>query len=216
MATRKVKFVNNYYYHVFNRGIDKREIFATEDDFARFFQGMNEFNAINPIGSLYQNSFNPLRSLSPKYNDNDKLVNFICYCLNFNHYHFILEQVVDNGIEKFMQRLGTGYTNYFNHKYDRSGSLFQGKFKAVFIDSNEYLLHVSAYVNLNDQVHQLRSKASKSSWEEYLENNSYGFNFCKKDIILGQFNSVDEYKNFAEDSLKNIRERKEMKKFLLE
>ena len=135
---------------------------------------------------------------------------------NPNHYHFILEQVVDSGIEKFMQRLGTGYTKFFNHKHKRSGTLFQGKFKAVLIDSNEFLLHVSAYVNLNDKVHQLRSLNSKSSWDEYIKNNYNNYNFCKKDVILDQFNNREEYKKFAEESLKDIIERKEMEKFLLE
>ena len=213
MSIRKVKFVNNHYYHIFNRGVDKREIFSEPDDFTRFFQSMDEFNTQNPIGSIYQNSFNPLRSSTPKC---EKLVNFICYCLNPNHYHFVLEQLVDNGIEKFMQRLGTGYTNFFNHKYKRGGSLFQGKYKDVFIDSNEYLLHVSAYVNLNDQIHQLRSSTSKSSWREYISDSFGDHNFCVKGVILDQFNSREEYKNFAEDSLKFMKEKKEMEKFLLE
>jgi len=213
MAERKIKFANNNFYHIFNRGVDKREIFSDTNDLVRFLQSMDEFNTTRPIGSIFQNSFNPLRSSTPK---EDKLVNFICYCLNPNHYHFLLEQVADNGIEKFMQRLGTGYTNFFNHKNKRSGSLFQGKYKSVHVDSNEYLLHLSAYINLNDKAHQLGSSASKSSWEEYTENDFGDFNFCKKDIILGQFNDKKEYKSFAKESLKIIREKKEMEKLLLE
>ena len=64
--------------------------------------------------------------------EKDKLVNFVCYCVNPNHYHFLLEQAVDNGIEKFMQRLGNGYTKFFNNKYLRNGSLFQGGYKSVY------------------------------------------------------------------------------------
>ena len=213
MAERKVKFAKNHFYHIFNCGVDKREIFSFPDDLARFLQSMDEFNTTKPIGSIFQNSFNPLRSSTPK---DGKLVNFVCYCLNSNHYHFLLEQVADNGIEKFMQRLGTGYTNFFNHKNKRSGSLFQGRFKSIHIDSNEYLLHLSAYINLNDKAHQLGSSASKSSWGEYVGNNFGDFNFCKKDIILGQFKNKEEYKDFAEESLKIIREKKEIEKLLLE
>ena len=128
---RKVKFVTNQYYHLFNRGVDKRVIFLDQSDMDRFFQSMEEFNVIEPIGSIYENFFrkNQLKKQgfeSPK----EKLVNFICHCLNPNHYHFILEQLIDGGIEKFMHRLGLGYTKYFNQKYKRSGSLFQGTFKA--------------------------------------------------------------------------------------
>ncbi len=78
----------------------------------------------------------------------------IAYCLNPNYFHFILEEILEKGIEKFMQKLGGGYPRYFNEKHHRTGALFQGKFKSVHIDSDEYLLHVSAYVNnLNICIH---------------------------------------------------------------
>ena len=214
---RKEHLVNNEYYHIFNRGVDKRELFLGRDDKERFFQSMVEFNVANPIGSIFENSFrkdknNPLGNSVPK---QDKLVEFVCYCVNPNHYHFLLKQLIDNGVEKFMHRLGVGYTNYFNKRYDRTGSLFQGRYKAVHIDSNKYLLHLSAYINLNNKVHKLGNSVPKwmSSWEEY-KNNTDGF--CEKDIVLGQFNNAAEYKDFAESSLMDILERKEMEKFLLE
>ena len=214
MMRRKIPFINGEFYHIYNRGVDKREIFSDKYDLLRFFQSMDSFNTIEPIGSIYENTFKKLGSQTPK----SKLVNFICYCLNFNHYHFILEQVSDKGIEKFMQRIGTGYTNYFNEKNRRSGSLFQGKFKSNHKDSNEYLLHLSAYVNLNNRGHQLGSptpKLMQSSWNEYMDNYTPQSSrcFCKKDIILGQFNTINEYKIFAEETLEGIVEkRKEDKK----
>lgn len=221
---RKVKFINNQYYHIFNRGVDKRAIFMEEADLKRFFQSMKEFNVIDPIGSIYESLFykSKFGNLVSK-NGNEKLVDFVSYCLNPNHYHFILEQLAEKGIEKFMHRLGVGYTKYFNQKHDRSGSLFQGVFKAIHTDSNEYLLHLSAYVNLNYKVHDfdplrgqfgnLVSKLWESSWDEYVKSRR---DFCNKDIILEQFENVQEYKKFAENSLKEIKERKEIKRFLLE
>src|SRR5437868_10728186 len=130
---RKTSFVTGEFYHVYNRGIDKRNIFSDAKDIARFFQSMQEFNNIETIGSIYENSFSsPLGSLASKLRKpNKRLVNFICYCLNPNHYHFLLEQIAEKGIEKFLHRLGTGYTKYFNIKNKRSGSLFQGTFKAI-------------------------------------------------------------------------------------
>lgn len=207
---RKAKFTNNEYYHIFNRGVDKRDIFLDDEDWARFFQSMSEFNTSQPIGSIYENSFRK-KELKHLMSKSGRLVNFICYCLNPNHYHFILEQQIENGIEKFMQKLGNGFTKYFNNKYQRTGSLFQGTYKAVHIDSNEYLLHLSAYVNLNNKVHRIENNFS--SWEEYINNRA---GFCKKDIILNQFNNINEYKNFAENSLTDILERKEMEKLLLD
>jgi putative transposase len=135
----------------------------------------------------------------------------------------ILEQLVDGGISEFMKRLGGGYTGYFNKKHERSGSLFQGVFKDVHINSNEYLLHVSAYVNLNNRVHKLGGETPKlveslSSWGEYTNKKVEGI--CEKEIILGQFGNVDEYKEFALSSLESIVKRKEelkdIDKFLLE
>jgi len=210
---RKIQFANNEYYHIFNRGVDKREIFSEYEDLSRFFQSMDEFNVIDPIGSIFENFF---RKIERPVSENERLVNFVCYCLNPNHYHFILKQASDRGIEKFMQRLGNGYTKYFNNKYGRSGSLFQGTYKSVHINSNEYLLHLSVYVNLNNKIHQLGHlmSKSKSSWEEYLNPSICGF--CEKDIVLGQFNNLSEYQEFAESSLENIKERKELEKLLLE
>ena len=231
MGLRKTQFVNGEFYHIYNRGVDKRNIFTNRDDVNRFFQGMIEFNVLDPIGSIYENSFRQLGSEASKLAEKKSikkqkpLVNFVAYCLNPNHFHFIIEQVADKGIEKLMQRIGTGYTKYFNNKYKRSGSLFQGVFKSIHVDSNEYLLHLSAYVNLNNRVHQLGSEASKltqgqSSWGEYVGDDKQ--RFCEKGIVLGQFKNVKEYRTFAEESLTGILEKRyggevpNMEEFLLE
>ena len=212
---RKIRFANKEFYHIFNRGNDRKIIFPAHEDLMRFAQGLEEFNTLEPIGSIYANNFkkaNPsLRSPAPK---SDKIVNIVCYCINLNHYHLILEQRIDRGIEKFMHRLGTGYSNFFNKKYRRTGSLFEGRFKAVHIDSNEYLLHLSAYVNLNNQAHQLKDIACKSSWPEYSDE-EHDQKFCAKDIILNQFQTRAEYKQFAEKSLVDILEKKELQQELL-
>ena len=217
MSIRKINFASGEFYHIYNRGTDKRNIFSDLADQKRFIQSMKEFNALNPIGSIYEHCRSQFGSKASKNGKKDKrLVNIVAYCLNPNHYHFILEQVSEKGIEKFMQRLGTGYSKYFNNKHERSGGLFEGKFQAVHIDSNEYLLHASVYVNLNDRVHGFGSKASKSlgkmliksrsSWDEYMGNAKEGF--CTKDNILGQFKNVKEYKTYAGNVLVGIHERK--------
>ena len=210
---RKVSFAEGEFYHVYNRGVDKRKVFLDREDFERFLQSMKEFNTPDPIGSIYENNFLKKSQLGGSTSKRGSLVNFIAYCINPNHYHFILQQTAKNGIEKFMQRLGTGYTMYFNNKYQRSGALFQGRFKAIHIDSNEYLLHLSTYVNLNNRVHQLGGSASKlvykSSWEEYIKRQG---GLCAKKLILDQFKNIFEYKDFAESSLKDILRRKELGK----
>lgn len=210
---RKIKFTNDEYYHIFNRGVEKRDIFSGKSGLDRFFQSMDEFNTLSPIGSIYAASFHKNEQVTNLIDRPKRLVSFICYCLNPNHYHFILQQLTDRGIEKFMHRLGLGYTNYFNKKYQRSGSLFQGTFKANHIDSNDYLLYASAYVNLNNKVHQIGNKPFESSWGEYVKGNGQSI-FCDKKIILNQFASSENYKAFAEDALAVARERKELEKIL--
>jgi len=210
---RKTPFVSGEYYHIYNRGVDKRTIFSQKYDVDRFLKCMIEFNNVEPIGSLYQLSFEKHGNKNSKSN----LVDIVCYCLNENHFHLILRCLKDNSISEYMKRIGGGYANYFNIKYRRSGALFQGKFKSRHIDSNAYLTHLSAYVNLNNKVHK-NNGLYGSSWQEYLDNRQNGL--CKKEIILKQFSNSIDYKNFAEESLGNILERKdrfrEMETLLLE
>ena len=213
MPTRKIQFVNDEFYHVYNRGVDKRDIFLDKYDLDRFIKSMLLFNNINPIGSIYEKTFG---GRTPKLESEAKLVDIVAFCLNPNHYHFILMQATDGGISEFMKRLNGGYTSYFNEKNNRSGALFQGKFKAIHIDSNEYLLHLSAYVNLNNSVHKFGGPTPKfvvaSSWKEYIDDSVEGF--CKKGIILNQFKDKNEYALFAKSSLELILEKKEKDKNL--
>lgn len=194
MSLRKTNFVESEYYHIYNRGVDKRNIFSDKSDLKRFLQSMKEFNTKNPIGSLYENSFIKKKELGGKAS---KLVNFVAYCLNPNHYHFILTPLVEKGVEKFMQRLGTGYTMYFNEKHKRSGVLFQGKFKSKHLNSDKYLIQASSYVNLNnyDKNGIIKKSLNASSWIEYIGPDN--INFCERSIILDQFESIKEYKEFA-------------------
>lgn len=211
MAMRKIPFVGNEYYHIYNRGVDKRDMLLDSYDLDRFMKSMREFNVVRPIGSIYENRDRKRESKASIIQEVSPLVKFVVYGINPNHFHFILEQTEERGIEKFMHRLGTGFSKYFNAKYQRSGSLFQGKFKAIHIDSNEYLLHLSAYINLNDRAHNRGSKASmlcKTSWDEYLGKGSD--ELCDKNIILGQFKNASGYRKFAEESLEGIIQRKIM------
>ncbi len=203
------------YYHIYNRGTDKRNVFLSKADMERFFLCMSEFNTVDATGGLYQLRYEDptLRGLTSQ--SKEPLVEFIAYCLNPNHYHFVLKQVAEKGIEKFMQRLGTGYTMYFNDKNDRTGALFQGTYKAKHILTNEYLLHVTAYVNLNFVVHQLRGLTSQlcmSSWNEYLGKDKR--EFCAKELILKQFFTTESFEVFTEEALRDILIRKEHEKEL--
>jgi putative transposase len=214
---RKVEFINGEYYHIYNRGVDKRNIFVDDFDYLRFLKSIKEFNNIDPIGSLYQKSFEDKKT-SKNIKDtpcpighgvSKALVEFIAYCLNPNHYHFIIRQIEVKGIEKFMHKLSMGYAKYFNHKNKRSGSLFQGPFKSAHIKTNEKLLLLSAYVNCNHFIHGLGEKNWKySSHLDYIGKRDG--KLCEKKIILGQFNnSFLEYEKYLRDNGEYLKEEKE-------
>ena len=207
---RKISFAIGEYYHVYNRGVEKRTIFENIKDLERFFQSMKEFNTLESIGSIFERKHAKVKDRD----DAKPLVSFVAFCLNPNHYHFLITPLVDKGIEKFMQRLGTGYTMYFNEKHKRSGSLFQGTFKAAYVDSDEYLLRLSAYINLNNKIHKfggLASKLTLSSWMEFVSTEKDVQQFCEKGVVLNQFRSKKEYEKFALEALDNIRSNKELK-----
>ncbi len=212
MTTRRVPLATEEYYHVYNRGVDKREIFHDRYDADRFFRSMAAFNTVDPVGSLRNVDLERKNSGETAVN-HEPLVEIIAYCLNPNHFHLLLKQKVDGGVSEFMKRLSGGYTWYFNNKYDRSGALLQGRFKSSHIDVNEYFLHVSVYVNLNFRVHKYRDKALeniRSSWDEYMGTCAPQNVICTKDSILGQFKSMKAYADFAEKSLVGICERKKL------
>jgi len=208
---RKTEFINNEYYHIYNRGVDKREVFSDSNDFLRFLKGMREFNSnLDKIKRDFvkRKSVSELSSGYPELSS-EALVDIICYCLNPNHYHLVLKQLVDGGISKFMHKLNLGYTHYFNRKYDRSGSLFQGAFQAVYIDNDEYFLWVSAYVNINAQLHGIIEKAENYPWCSYpdflgLRNGT----LCNKKAVLDQFKDLDEYINFTKESFLTMKDKK--------
>ena len=226
-----IYYEKNKYYHIYNRGVDKRIIFMDKWDLDRFYLSMQEFNSVEPIGSIFENRFNnykkdKLGNAIPK---SGKLVEIVAYCLNPNHYHLILTPLVENGISEFMRKLSLGYTNYFNQKYERKGSLFGGTFKSIYIDSDSYLRFLSVYINLNFEVHlkfqnakdkngKMKKLFYKSSWSEYTnakiikgeigEENKIINNkndICEKSMILSHFDSTKEYEEFALSSLKDIR-----------
>lgn len=219
---RKTIFANNEYYHIFNRGTDKREIFSSFQDYERFLLSMNLLNDANDGLMIewrdYKKS-NPIATLDSflklGFRKRYPLVEIIAYCLNPNHYHFILKQITDKGIEKFLHKIGVSYTKYYNAKYKRNGSLFQGAYKTILIDSNEYLLHLSAYVNKNNFIHGYSNNNWKySSLPDYLdEKNS---ELISKKIILDQFKNNDEYNDFLKNIVPYIKNKKELEKYLIE
>mgnify|MGYP001791863816 CR=1 FL=1 len=118
MATPPRYLQKDSFYHVYNRGNRKQNIFLQPRDYSRFLERMRD----------YKDEFG---------------VSVLSYCLMTNHFHFLVKQETELPITFFMLRLGTSYAKYFNIKYGEVGSLFQGRFKAKIIETDEYLLHLS-------------------------------------------------------------------------
>jgi len=219
---RKIQFQNGHYYHIYNRGVDKRDIFIDGKDYLRFLRTMRELNDLEPVESLYRQD--QLRRQNDKEakplrlkNNRSGLASLIAYCLNSNHYHFLVEQLVNDGISKFMHKLSTGYTRYFNEKYNRSGSLFQGTFKAVEIKSDYQLYYVSAYINANSEIHKI-TKAENHKYSSYLDylGKRQG-TLVNKNIVLDDFQNIKDYKKYTEDIIKNSQKiKEEIKRCLIE
>ncbi len=145
--SRNYNFSIGEYYHIYNRGVEKRKIFIGYKDYKRF---QFLLYICNNTSSVEIRNYGGLTSVE-KYNllRKDTLVDIGEYVLMPNHFHILLKEKVENGISLFMQKLTTAYTMYFNTNYKRSGSLFQGSFKARHSDEDRYLEYLYAYIHLN-------------------------------------------------------------------
>jgi putative transposase len=136
-----------------------------------------------------------------------------------NHFHFLLKQLKDNGISKFLGNLQNSYTRYFNIKRERDGSLFLDQFKAVLVRTDEQLVHVSRYIHLNPYTSYVVKeqddlfKYTWSSLSEYLENKP---EICELDTITSFFKSYKAYQNFIEDQADYQKQLYKIKHLVLE
>lgn len=202
MSSRISPFVNEGFYHTFNRGVAKQPTFIIDSDYRQALFTMRYYQTIKPVvklsryKSLSKSDQNRILSslvLQPK------LVDIVSYVLMPNHWHFLLRQNVNNGITIFLSRFTNSYTRYYNTRHNRVGHLFQGVFKSVEIESEEQLLHVSRYIHLNPLVSSLIYKSHLitypwSSFPEFISGNSAITNL---DYVLHRFGDKFNYENFV-------------------
>ncbi len=184
-------------YHIYNRGNRKGNIFLDTKDYLRFLKKLKEYKE--------------------KY-----AIEFMCYCLMPNHFHFLLRQKENGAITKFMLSLCTSYSKYFNLKHNYVGRLFQERFRAKIVETDEYLLHLSRYIHLNplsDNINELNfsspstlgvdqgriiKKITSYPWSSYREYRDSFNGICEKNIILNYFlqtNQRDTYVLFSEQGI---------------
>lgn len=198
MPGRRISLVNNEFYHIFNRGSDKRNIFIQPRDYARLQRTFYYYQFLGPKIRFSQFTATKFKSFNPA--PEKKLVEIICYCLMPNHFHFLLQQLKDNGISTFISQVANSYAKYFNTKYKRIGALLQGTFKAVRIENDDQFLHVSRYIHLNPIVSEVAQNLDDYSWSSFPEYMNSDI-FCSSNEILKFFPSKEKYREFVEDQI---------------
>ena len=143
---RSIEFGPDEYYHLYNRGTERRKIFMRKGDYDRFLALLYLANQSEPTELKLQGR--TLEKISEPRNG-EPLVDIAAYCLMPNHFHLLVRELQDGCTSKFMQKLTTGYTMYFNKRYERNGTLFQGRFKATHVADDRYLRYLISYIHLN-------------------------------------------------------------------
>jgi len=215
---RKDPFVTGEYYHIYNRGIDKRIIFKSDRDYERFMMliylaNSNDSFRLDEILNRQKKRFREVLIMEKS----ESLVSIGAWCLMNNHFHLLVRQEVDGGITKFMRKLGVGYSMFFNIKYERAGALFGGLFKSklIGVDDN-YMRQLYGYIHINPleiEFPEWKDKINKSSknMKKFLESYRYssyldyvGESRVEKNIVNPKsfpdyFQDSKSFKDFVEN-----------------
>ena len=206
MPIKRPQLVNGEIYHIVIRAVEGTKLFRDKNDYLRFLHDLFEFNDEDPVDWSHRwhywkpNNLKSTRTVLVEVNSNTKtkrkkrklLVEILAFCLMPNHVHLLVRQIRDEGVSKFMRKIGAGYGIYYNNRYERKGHVFGGKFKAVLIKNNEQLKTVFVYIHSNPVaiiVHHWKEEGIKikdlkkiikflenykwSSYSDYLEKKNY-------------------------------------------
>jgi len=210
MSQRKVSFAHGEYYHLYNRGNSKQDIFKDYFDRVRFQNLLYVANGNVPF------VFREVQKDEVyEFERGNQLVHIGAYCLMPNHFHILLTPAVENGVQTFMLKLLTGYSMYFNKKYKHTGGLFEGRFKSRHADTDEYLKYLFSYIHLNP------IKLIQADWKEvgikdlerarkYLDGYKYSslndYFFSRHESVIIEPNKFPEYFNGMEEVSEEILE----------
>jgi len=186
MGYRKQNFAEGEYYHLYNRGIEKRTIFLDKHDYDHFMLLLYLCNSSRSI---------TLRDIGKTFDRGETITDIGAYCLMPNHFHILIREKIEGGTSLYMKKLLTGYAMYFNKKYKRTGHLFENTFKSSYAGSDNYLKYLYAYIHLNPVKlidKNWKTKPSKST-KVMLK---YAFDYL--------YSSLQEYDNLTESKDKLI------------
>jgi putative transposase len=207
--------VTDEIYHVFNRSIAEFVIFNNDSEYSRMKNVIQFYQLEKHATKFSQASTRALECLLAENHSAGKLVEIICYSTMPTHLHFVLKQLKDGGISKFMNNILNSYTRYFNIKHNRKGPLWESRFKKVLVETDEQLLHLTRYVHLNPVTAHLVDKPEEWKWsscQDYIfEINESIYKY--KDLLDIK---ADSYKIFVENRIAYQRELAKIKHLMLD
>lgn len=206
MTYRKVNFIEENYYHVYNRGNSKAAIFHDEQDYKRFQKILYLYNGSKKF--KFKDLFRTGKNIY-SYETGERLVDIISYVLMPNHFHIfvyycpqktkVIDKNLGNNISVFLKRVSSAYSQYYNHKYKRTGSLFESRFKAEHVDSGEYFKYLFSYIHLNP-VKLIQKDWKENGIKDLKQANDFLKRYCYSSFSL--YFPV-EYRNNGEEKIVN-------------
>lgn len=232
MPIKRPPLVNGEIYHIVVRAVEDSKLFRDEKDYLRKIHNLFEFNDSNPTKWQYRQYYeNGSRDIIKREKRN-LLSEILTFCLMPNHIHLLVRQLVDGGISKFMRKIGAGYGIYYNNKYKRSGHIFQGKYRAVHVKSDQQLQTVFVYIHTNpvslimpdwkekgikdvDRAINFLESYKWSSYPDYLQNKNFP-SLTSREFLTETIGGVEPCRELVNDWLKYKKELADFEKVVIE
>ena len=203
----------NAAYHVFNRGVEKKDVFVDDQDRRVFLFYLNIYTGnLDQVTARYSDL--PARLKDKNLGDS---LDLLAYCLMPNHFHLVIFQKEADAMPRLLKQVTNGYTAYFNQKHNRVGSLFAGRYRAVTIGDDDLLAHVVRYVHLNPVVAGLSGKPGEWGWcsyKNYMGENG-GIN-CETHRVGDRFASSEDFAKYHADQAEYARELERIKHLIID
>jgi len=194
-------FAPNCYYHLYGRGVNKMDLFRDKEDYNLFAYQFKKY--LTP--DFKETRFFKGQEIQLAVNSVAGQVELYAFCFMPNHFHLLVKSVEKDGVSKLMRRVLTGYSSYFNGKYNRQGPLIQGSYRAVNVGTREQFIHVSRYIHLNPILAGIVKKAKDyeyTSYKNYLENRGWGWLELNEQVLSAtDYKGIEQYCSEVEENL---------------
>jgi len=232
MPIKRPPLINGEIYHIVIRAIEGSKLFIDDRDYFRMICNLFEFNDDNPVSWQYRQHYeNSSRSVQER-KKRIMLVEILAFCLMPNHFHLVLRQLQEKGISSFMRKIGAGFGIYYNKKYQRSGHIFQGRYRAVHIKNDKQLITLFVYVHTNpaaivvpnwkekginnpEKVIDFLEKYRWSSYLDYLQNKNFP-SLTNREFLTEIMGGIEGCRKFVEDWIRFKKELADFDKIAIE